>query len=476
MKRDIRYHLITPLFILLVLIFPKSTFCQVSWDQPIDVAAASFGNSRPRLITNASGDPLIIWGKSSDLMFTRWDGASFTTPIKLNPSGVTIATANWMGPEIASHGDTIYVVYKQTPEDNVNSHIWCIRSFDGGETFTDPVQVENTGNDKSRFPTVTTDDAGHPIIAFMRFNANFLDARWVVTRSFDFGETYSSDVLASGWSGPASEVCDCCPGTIHSSGNNVAIVYRDNNDNLRDTWTGISTDGGLTYTKGVNIDQNGWMIEACPATGPDGVIVGDTLYSTFMNGSTGLALVYYNETPISELSSDPSHAVPGSGEGLQQNFSRIAASGKAGALLWRHSAEFTTGLALMFTEDITAGFPSSFDTLAYSHVVNGDVAMTETKVLVAWQDNASSKVKFRSGSYESATAIEEIAKSNTLTLYPNPAEHELFLQGDESSYIISDLSGQRVLSGHGKRIDVKLLSPGLYFIFTGSGWGKFVKL
>ena len=260
MKRDKLYHQFTPLFILIALLIPKTFFCQVTWEPTIDVAATSFGNDRPRITTNASGDPLIIWGKSTDLMFTRWDGNAFTTPIKINPTGVTIATANWMGPEIAAYGDTIYIVYKQTPEELVNSHIWCIRSFDGGVTFTAPVQVENTGNDKSRFPTVTTDDEGHPIIAYMRFNASFLDARWVVTRSFDFGETFTTDVLASGWSGPDSEVCDCCPGTIHSSGENVAIVYRDNNENLRDSWAGISTDGGLTFTKGVNIDQNGWMI------------------------------------------------------------------------------------------------------------------------------------------------------------------------------------------------------------------------
>ena len=408
-------------------------------------------------------------------MFTRWDGNAFTTPIKINPTGVTIATANWMGPEIAAYGDTIYIVYKQTPEELVNSHIWCIRSFDGGVTFTAPVQVENTGNDKSRFPTVTTDDEGHPIIAYMRFNASFLDARWVVTRSFDFGETFTTDVLASGWSGPDSEVCDCCPGTIHSSGENVAIVYRDNNENLRDSWAGISTDGGLTFTKGVNIDQNGWMINACPSTGPDGVIVGDTLYSTFMNGATGLAIVYHNQTPITDLVTDTSQAVPGSGESLQQNFARIASAGKSAAMLWRHTADFTTGLALMFTEDITKGFPAFFDTLAFSLVANGDVAMSATKVLVAWQHNSGTIVKFRQGTYEPTTAIGDIVKPISLTLTPNPAYNEVYLEGDETSFIITNLTGQRVLQGYGKRIDISSLFPGLYFISTSFGFGKFIK-
>jgi len=459
----------------LMLIISSDLHSQITWNDPIDVAPSSFGNVRPRITTNASGDPIMIWGKSADLMFTRWDGTAFSTPFNLNPNGVTIASATWMGPDIAAHGDTIYIVYKQTPEDLASSHIWILRSFDGGATFLAPVQVENTGTDKSRFPTVTTDDEGNPIIAFMRFNASFREARWVVTRSYDYGETFTTDVLASGWSSQQSEVCDCCPATIHSAGDHVAVVYRDNNDNLRDSWAGVSSDGGITFTRGVNIDQNGWMIEACPATGPDAVIIGDTLYSTFMSAASGQALVYYNNTPINDLSTPLSTPVPGAGEGLQQNFPRIASSGNAAALLWRHSAEFSTGLALMFTADITNGFPSLFDTLAYNLVVNGDVAMTNTEVLVAWQDNGTSKVKFRSGTYETSTGIEEEITSTPLAFYPNPVSSELILYKAAAQITITDMSGRMILTGKGSRIDVRPLSTGIYFVSTEHGWGKFLK-
>lgn len=475
MYRRYLNQLLKTSFLLLVTFISSDMWSQVTWNEPIDVAPSSFGNVRPRITNNASGSPLIIWGKSADLMYTRWDETAFATPLKLNPNGVTIASATWMGPELAAHGDTIYIVYKQTPEDLATSHIWLLRSFDGGTTFLPPVQVENTGTDKSRFPTVTTDDEGHPIIAFMRFNPSFLEARWVVTRSYDFGETFTTDVLASGWSSQQSDVCDCCPGTIHSSGDNVVVVYRDNNNNLRDSWAGFSSDGGLTFIRGVNIDQNGWMIEACPATGPDAVMIGDTLYSTFMSAASGQALVYYNETPINNLSTPPSTPVPGTGEALQQNFSRFASSGQAAALLWRHSAEFSTGLALMFTDDIAKGFSDSFDTLAYSLVVNGDVAVTDTEVLVAWQDNGTSKVKFRSGTYETSTGIESNSIATHLEFYPNPVADELILQKEASIVSITDMSGRQVLTGNGCCIDVRSLSNGIYFISTEYGWGKFVK-
>ncbi len=456
-------------------LFSGDLHSQITWNDPIEVAPFSFGNIRPRITTNASGDAIMIWGKSSDLMFTRWDGTAFKTPVKLNPNGVIIASATWMGPEIAAHGDTVYIVYKQKPEDLASSHIWLLRSFDGGATFLAPVQVENTETDKSRFPTITTDDQGNPIVAFMRFNASFLEARWVVTRSYDYGETFTTDVLASGWSSQQSVVCDCCPATIHSKGNDVVVVYRDNDDNLRDSWAGFSSDGGITFTRGVNIDQNGWLIAACPSSGPDAVIIGDTLYSTFMSAASGKALVYYNATPFNDLSTPPSTPVPGTGDGLQQNFSRFASYGRTAALLWRYSAAFSTGLALLFTEDITSGFSSSSDTVAYSQVENGDVVVTDSEVMVAWQDNESSTVKFRSGTYETSTSLEEEITNTPLAFYPNPVSSELILYTAAARISITDLAGRVILTGKGSQMDVRSLATGMYFISTEQGWGKFLK-
>ena len=455
-----------------------SAFAQITWEEPFEIAPGSFGNTRPRIAANRAGQPLVIWGKSSDLYFTKGGPNGFSTPSKLNPAGVSVASATWMGPDIAAHGDTIYIVFKQTPEDLATSHIWCLRSTDGGNTFDPPVRVEDTGTDRTRFPAVTTDDEGHPIIAYMRFNPSFLDARWVVTRSFDFGLTFTTDVLASGWSGSQAQACDCCPGTIVCSGDHVAIIYRDNNESLRDSWAGISTDGGITFTGGVNIDQNGWMIDACPSTGPDGIILGDTLYSTFMNGQSGQALVYYNQTSIPDLFNPPSTPVPGNGVGLQQNFSRMASSGEAVALVWRHSVNFSTGLALMFTEDIHAGFLPVFDTVAFSQVANGDVAVTPNDVFVVWQNNSPATVMIRKGNYKASTGIEDVVDPNPLLrldITPNPAFEEITIDGPVAQTHILDSAGRILIEGRETKINIQSLPPGWYLVSSVYGIGKFVK-
>jgi hypothetical protein len=137
---------------------------EIAWNPALDVAPGNYDNMHPRIVSDASGNPLIIWGSMSDesVFFSRWDGTSFTIPLQLNPSWLAVATASWMGPDIASKGDTVYVVMKQTPED-INP-IYIISSFDGGINFSAPIQVDFIEDSISRFPTVTIDDTGNQLL------------------------------------------------------------------------------------------------------------------------------------------------------------------------------------------------------------------------------------------------------------------------------------------------------------------------
>lgn len=99
-------------------------------------------------------------------------------------------------------------------------------------------------------PTVIVDDMGNQIVGFMKFNTGFGDARWVITKSTDMGNSFATDVKVSGWSAPGAPVCDCCPSLVGCEGNNVALVNRDNNNNIRDTWAGISNEVALHLIQG----------------------------------------------------------------------------------------------------------------------------------------------------------------------------------------------------------------------------------
>ena len=453
---------------------------QITWSAGMNIAASSFGNMHPRMVIDANKNPVVIWGRMSDesVFIARWNGTAFTMPMKVNPTSLTIATASWMGPDIAAKGDTVYVVMKQTPEAADSCHIWIESSFDGGITFSAPVQVERIADSISRFPTVTTDGFGNPIVGFMKFNSSFLDSRWAVTRSNDFGSTFTTDVKASGWSGGV--VCDCCPGAIVNDASNTLMLYRDNTNNIRDQWAGISTDGGNTFSFGMPIDQNNWMITSCPSSGPDGAIVGDSLYSVYASSASGMSLVYYSASSISAMQGSTGNPITGSFTNLStQNYPRISTDGTAMALAWRQHVGGDQ-FALLFTNNIINGFPATYDTVDLDNVVNVDVAVAEGTIFTVWQDDNSGTVKFRAGTFNSTTGISGNTSQNLFSVFPNPASDALHIKLNNHSpndfkIALCDITGKEIYfscqSELKREISIPLqqISKGMYFLTVTNG-------
>lgn len=402
----------------------------ITWDAGIDISMSMNSNMHPRITLDRAGNPLVIWGRMSDqsVFFSRWDGTAFPSPTKLNPSWLTVATASWMGPDIASHGDTVYVVVKRTPEATDTNRIFIFTSFNGGISFNLPVELGIIADSISRFPTVTTDAIGNPIVAFMKFNPSFGDSRWVISSSTDYGSTFSTDVKASGW-GNSAEVCDCCPGALIMAGDTCTMLYRNNNNNIRDCWAGISTDHSTSFGSGFALENNNWMLNSCPSTGPDGVIVGDSLYSVFMNGASGNYRNYFSKSSLSNGTLGTVSNLTGPITGLsQQNYPRIAVNGNAMAIVWKQTVSGSAQLPILFTNNIANGFPSVYDTVDLADVTNADVAISNDKVYVVWEDDNSGTVKYRSGSYTQINTSINITETKNISIYPNPITSELSIE------------------------------------------------
>ncbi len=452
----------------------------ITWNMGMNLANNTYSNMHPRMSLDGDGNPLVVWGRMSDqaVFFSRWNGTAFTTPVKLNPSWLSVATASWMGPDIASHGDTVYVVVKRTPEASDTNHIFIFTSFNGGVSFNNPVELAIIGDSLSRFHTVTTDATGKPIVAYMKFNSSFGDSRWVVTKSTDYGTNFSIDKKASGWAGSA-EVCDCCPGALVSEGNTCAMLYRNNNNNIRDTWTGISSNNASTFTTGFALENHNWMQMSCPSSGPDGVIIGDTLYSIFMNGAIGGFRVYISKSLVSNNTLVSTIGITGSIPGLsQQNYPRIASDGYAMAIVWKQSVSGVAQLPVLFTNDITTGFPAAYDTVDLGDITNADVALGNGKIFVVWQDDNAGTVKYRSGTYTSSTTglAPLVSEENSLfELYPNPVVGELNIISSAKevfSATIFNSYGQKIISETATskiKLNTSGLIEGSYFVQFISG-------
>lgn len=447
----------------------------ISWNATVNVNNMTmYGNNHPRIVLDRSGDPMILWGNmnNDNAYFSKWTGAAFTTPSIVNTT-LPVAAMSWAGPDIAASGDTVYIVVKQTPE--ITSPAYCYTSFDGGNSFSAPVQIDAFIADSiSRFPTVTTDNLGNPIVGFMKINPDFSNARWVVTRSNDFGATFTIDVLASDWSG--GDVCDCCPASITNNGNTVAMMYRDNDANIRDMWTGISNDNGNTFNNGFALDTPNWMLMMCPSSGPDGVIIGDKLYSVLMSGYTGNYLTYFSQSSISTLSNDTVYPLTGMMAGLStQNYPRIATDGSAVGIVWKQTVSGEDQLPLVFTNNINNGFPAQYDTVDLGDITNVDIAIYDGNIHIVWQDEISGTVRYRSGSFSSTLGIENFSEANLLQIYPNPATCLMSIQLQNNftglaEITITDILGKNLLlssvnvSNGFINIDVSGFPKGIYIL------------
>ncbi len=459
-------------YILCLISLQLSAQTGIIWSEPIMISDETTGYDHPRISLNGDEGALVIWGNEGDMYFSRQEGISFTTPLMLNSPETSISTFSWAGPDIASKGDTIYIVFKEEPEDM--ARIYCVASYDGGITF-DTLEIVDgmIGDHYSRFPSVTVKEDGNPAIAFMKLNTSFLDPKYVVVTSDDFGNSFNMDVTASNFSG--GEVCDCCPVGITANDNYVATLYRDNLDNLRNSWAGISTDGGNSFENGIQIDQTDWTVFACPASGPDGVIIGDNLYSVFMSSGEGDSRVYYSTSSLTELTDEPDKRVSPEFEGLSvQNYPRIASYGNAVAMVWKQVENSKATIPISFTNDINNGFPPDYDTIAYLDfygLENADVAVSSNKVHVVWQDNYSNAVMYREGTYVEPVLLEEITTQNEIKVFPNPAETAFNINSEIGLATIRlydvqqrlvknlDLNGNKIVN-----IPINKLTSGIFFI------------
>jgi hypothetical protein len=438
----------------------------VSWYDPVVVADKTYGNLHPRIVLDKSDNPLVLWGDVNGAAYiSRWNGKAYEEPERIN-TGAHVFTESWAGPEIASRGDTMYLVYKQVPEDK--GHIIIRHSYDGGKNFSIEQEVEDSGAYLTRFPTVTIDPYGNPLVAFMKFDEGFTNPEYVVAKSADLGDSFSHYAIVTDYSG--GKISDCCPATVIESGNATVALYRDNLRGIRNIWGGISVNGAGSFTKGVQIDHSNWSTSACQPNAPHGIIISDTIYSVFMSGGDS-SLIYLGKTSLAALTSE-SFPLTGNFTGLaSQNFPRIANSGNATAIAWEQSIGSGSQICLSFTNDITKAFPSRYDTLASGgQLINTDIAVGTGHIFAVWQDDSSGRVMSRVGRFEATMENKMLSENTTIALLTAKSGKyfTVSLPGISSCLMIDTQGKEYEMDMKCKknvcRVNIEDLDPGVYIV------------
>jgi hypothetical protein len=397
----------------------------INWEPEITVADGTmYGNIRPRIAITANDLPVVLFGKGPNgiLYSTRMNGGVFGTPVALLPSTVATYLEYWTGPDIAAKGDTVIAVFKAMPVDG--GKIYSVRSVDGGITFSDTIRVDSHDQGVAWMPSMGIDENGNPTVTYMAHDAMGMNPSYNIVHSTDQGLTYQAemDVTIS----IPNEACDCCPAEYVINGSQHALLFRNNNVNIRDVFAVYSDDDGATFPQNINIDQLNWSVTSCPSTGPHGIFNNDKLLTVYASRADGKYRVYLSETATSPLLAFETRTMmtpPTNTNGIQ-NYPRITGKNDTLIMVWQESESSNPEI---FSAITTTG--SISDMVSSKTIVNSTVASAQTNpdiiyangiAHVVYQDASTGDVMYRKGII--GTLSTEELDHTELTIYPNPSE------------------------------------------------------
>ncbi len=398
---------------------------EVTWSDPIPVATSSYGHSGPRIVVNGDGDPVILWSYEAlhKIYLSRYEQGQMTTPKQINPIGTQYFGATWAGPELTAFGQDVYVVGKEQPENETG--VSMFHSADGGVTFIQKSDVDwALGDNLSRFPDVAAGPAGQVWVGFMRFESDFSGARYVVSRSTDYGVSFSEDVNASSEI-IEGEACDCCAAQLAVDDEKLAMIYRNNDQNIRTIWAGISTDEGETFPEGYEVDQTGSFFASCPATAPDGYWAGNRLISTFRAAPGGRERVFFSVFDLDSQKVVLHQYLSNSPESqLVQDHPRITGNQDTVFLIWEESyagdLDIKYRLSTTGPEGLVTAETKTLNPSTSGNQLRPDVHFANGRLHAVYQDKVTNRVIYIAGDIESVNSLDPGPSLQTIQFSPNP--------------------------------------------------------
>ena len=331
----------------------------------------SEGYERPRVVITANNSPFVIWSKPSSpkaIKARKWNGTSFDNAFDL--VSADLIPTGFIGPEIAAKGDTVYLIFESLIHSN---HVIYLKgSFDGGLTFSDTVRVSGNSNTNYFFmPNVAVMEDGNPVISYMASDST--GYKQIVRASLDFGNTFSAEADVSALA--PGEPCDCCQSTLVTKGNNdVFLLFRNDDGNVRNTYIAKSIDGGMTFLINEDLDDLNWVINSCPTSSPVGVVLGDSIMVVRRNGGSGVNELYKSNVNTDDLQKSYFTQVESAGSSLQDK-AEIATDLNNFVTVWE---ENRNGIKECFYSVIGSDGASLYngiisDTAIFGHKIEPDI-------------------------------------------------------------------------------------------------------
>jgi hypothetical protein len=456
------------LFLLLCLHTPGSFFAQskVVWSDSIAVVSTNLAITAPKISFLPDGSPIVSWGASSSNTNQIWCSTflngGFTPPVSVVQSPNLPILFGFGGYDMSVYNNQVFIVFEEQ-----QGGIWCTKSIDGGQSFQAAVQVQPAvSGGFATISAIETDDNGNPMISYIKGKDG---ADYEVRRSSDGGESFGDPVVAN-TPAPGGEVCECCSSDLLVSGDSVWIVFRNNNQNLRDIWISRSTNLAASFDVAADVDETDWVINVCPISGPKMTRMHDSIASVWMSRPTGIFKVFANTLHASNMIPGQQIALYAeSGPLVNQTFPEITARGDTVGIVFQEKAK-----EIVFLHSMNG--LSQIQTSAQRFAVPNHTLQWPTIAFrngifhLVYADAAADKIFYRRGTLLLTNPAVEANHKESVIIFPNPVYKGIIHLQSPGSQIeevtIWNTLGQMVHQWTGLENDVELqvsmLTPGIY--------------
>ena len=248
-----------------------ANYVYLVWNDGGRTTTIELPNGESRIVDVETGDEEIIFGRSSDY------GQTFEfTNISNTPSKIS-----W-NPRIRVDESNVYVVWNEMTGNA--SDIFFASSTDNGKSFGTPINVSNN--------PLESLDAGIAVNKnkiFLVWNQNTADSDDIFfSKSADNGNEFSEPINLSNSKDVSQIIRDT---QIALSGNNIFVVWYDGTEDDSDVFFTRSVDGGITFSKPVNLSQTNAKSEL-----PQIVADNENVYVVWQDYSQGNGDIFLRES------------------------------------------------------------------------------------------------------------------------------------------------------------------------------------
>ena len=397
------------------------------------------------------------------------NGATFTSPVKVNSSGTVEYKMGERGPKLAVGIDgVIHVVWMDHWESGVSVYARYTRSLDGGVTF-EPLKAVSatTGVDGV---TVAADGNNHVVVFWHTMvppQSQIPDATWLhLARSVNNGVNFNTDtnVVITNHSGLSCSMC--MTRARFGTGDNVYLAFRSAENNIRDFYVlkGMATGNSFTA---IRVNNDNWNIDFCPMVGPELKIAGNGKeYCAFMSNyhvywSVSDSLVNSFTQHVATPLNEPNEIFP---TAIANNSGKVLFLWQVGPMSVTDSA--TVKWAMYNTDGTLTGQQGT---------VGRTFSGTKATAFVGTDDNFYIVVDC-----DKLTSTGSSLELSNISIFPNPTDGMVRITGinGTTELTLYDIAGVLVLQKVIKTnstIDLSNLKPGAYNLVLKSIEGRSVK-